>query len=223
MLVNSNFQSDSPFDAPNWRAAETQIIKGSLFVGSQSQVMQDWEQPLMRRLAQFATLQGGRVLEVGFGLGISAAEIMNCGCEEYVVIEAHPEIAARARTWGAQQRIPVRIFEGFWQNVIHEVGRFDGVLFDVYAVNDISGDNNYRRFLPLAHQVLRPNGGVTYFSGETRKFDSDHIEFLLSHFGEVNFAIVDGLYPPPECRYWKHDHMVVPYVKRPLVGLANSN
>ena len=90
----------------------------------------------MRRLAEYATRNRGRVLEIGFGLGISASEIMSLGCDEYVVIEAHPEVAERARQWGRAQATPVSVVEDFWQNSLDRVGRFDGILFDTYPVNN---------------------------------------------------------------------------------------
>ena len=182
--------------------------------------MQSWERPLMRRLAKYATRNRGRVLEVGFGMGISASEIMNIGCDEYVVIEPHPEIAAGARDWGRAQTIPVLVVEDFWQNAFDKLGRFDGVLFDVYAVSEVADANNFRRFLPLAHHCLESGGGVTYFSGQTREFESEHMAFLLHNFNDVTLSVVDGLMPPKGCRYWESDHMVVPYLREPRGQMA---
>ena len=169
----------------------------------------------MRRLAEYATRNRGRVLEIGFGLGISASEIMSLGCDEYVVIEAHPEVAERARQWGRAQATPVSVVEDFWQNALDRVGRFDGILFDTYPVNNSPSSNNYFGFLPEAHRLLRPGGGVTYFSGDTRKIPAEHIALVFEHFNEVEFSVVENLRPPKTCRYWRHDHMVAPYLRSP--------
>lgn len=202
------------FDAPLWRTQLLELSDDGLSAG-RLQVMQYWERPLMRRLAEYATRNRGRVLEVGFGLGISANEIVALGCDEYVLIEAHPEVAQRARQWGAQQRIPVNVIEDFWQNQLDGIGLFDGILFDTYPVNDIPGSNNYFRFLPQAHRLLKAGGGITYFSGDTREIRPEHLELVFAHFNEVEFSVVEDLAPPSDCRYWHHDHMLAPYVRSP--------
>lgn len=207
--------TDQPhFDSPDWRATPLTYEADGLLAGG-LQVMQYWEQPLMKRLAEYATRNRGRVLEIGFGLGISSQEIMKCGCDEYVVVEAHPEVAKQARAWGERQRVPVTVIEDFWQNVVHDLGHFNGILFDTYPINDDPRSNNYHRFLPVAHYLLAPAGGITYYTEDTREFRAEHMALLLQHFDLIEFSVVNNLTPPPTCRYWKHDHMVVPYVRSP--------
>jgi guanidinoacetate N-methyltransferase len=202
------------FDAPRWKSQRVSFTADGLEVGT-SQVMQYWERPLMRQLALYATRRGGRVLEIGFGLGISADCIMEFGCEDYCVVEAHPVIAEHARNWGRRQSVPVTVVEDFWQNVIDELGRFDGVLFDPYSIDSNPNGNNYRAFLPLAHKALRPDGLLSYFSEQTRAFSPEHLALILEHFNYVEFTVVEDLRVPTACRYWKHDHMVIPCVSRP--------
>lgn len=181
------------------------------------QVMQYWERPLMRQLASYATRRKGRVLEVGFGLGISADYIAEFGCEDYCVIEAHPLIAEKARAWAATQPIAVQVVEDFWQNVVGRLGVFDGILFDTYPVDADAASNNYKSFLPCAQSFLADEGVLTYYSEETREFRSDHLQRILEHFDTVEFTVVEHLRVPLNCRYWKHDHMVLPCLSRPRV------
>lgn len=205
------------FDAPRWKNQRLSFTALGLDVGT-DQVMQYWEGPLMRQLARYATRRGGHVLEIGFGLGVSADHIIGFGCDAYCVVEPHPAIAERARDWGRRQAVPVTVVEDFWQNVIEELGRFDGVLFDTYPVDSDAAANSYRSFLPVAHKVLGPDGALTYFSEETRAFSAAHLALILEHFNCVEFAVVEDLQVPADCRYWKHDHMVAPCLSRPRAG-----
>jgi guanidinoacetate N-methyltransferase len=173
--------------------------------------MQRWQQPLMRRLAQEATQgRSGDILEVGFGMGISAQELADIGCRSYTVIEAHPEIAETARQWGLQQQMPVYVIEGFWQRVIPELEKsFDGIVFDTFPLADEECGRNHFAFIPHAPRLLRENGALALYSDETIDFRQEHLRLLLSNFSDVRLVRVDGLAPPPG-EHWAHDTMVVP-------------
>ena len=58
-------------------------------------VMEDWEHEYMRKLASIATSKGGRILEVGYGLGLSAHAIQQANITSHVVIEMHPDVIAK--------------------------------------------------------------------------------------------------------------------------------
>ena len=55
-------------------------------------VMMDWEDPIMAAHAQYVAENGGNVLEIGFGLGISANYIQSYRPKSHTIIEIHPEI-----------------------------------------------------------------------------------------------------------------------------------
>merc|ERR1719350_12085 len=69
--------------------------RGELLLIDGHPVMSSWEQPYMAKLAQVATQKGGRVLEVGFGLGLSATAIQSYNIEEHVIIEANAGVCKR--------------------------------------------------------------------------------------------------------------------------------
>ena len=88
-----------PSSNRDWASLKVELTDVELLIGGW-QVMQRWEEPLMRVLATEVTRNGGDILEVGFGVGISATAIMESGCASYTVIEAHPVVAQAARDWG---------------------------------------------------------------------------------------------------------------------------
>lgn len=175
------------------------------------QVMQAWEQPIMQVLAHQATKRQGDILEIGFGMGISATAILERGCNSYTVIEAHPVIVEKAHKWAEQYNTPITIINGFWQNVIPNLtSRFDGIVFDTYPLKEEERSRNHFDFIPIAPSLLRVKGVLTYYSDENLNFRSDHLKLLLSYFDEVKLIKVSGLKPPPDCEYWQSDTMIVP-------------
>ena len=98
------------------------------------QVMMKWEKPYME--ASIDLLQPkGDVLEIGFGLGYSATQIMKYNPKSYTIIECNPIIIQNIKKWRKQYSdIPIHIVEGTWQTKIHSLGIFDEIYFDDYPL-----------------------------------------------------------------------------------------
>jgi guanidinoacetate N-methyltransferase len=208
-LVSDMDERTYPQGKKHWRSLGATITDERLDIG-EFQVMQRWEEPLMRAMAQEAMRNGGDILEVGFRMGISAGMVMEMQPRSYTVIEAHPDIAARARKWGASQSSPVTVHEGFYQDVTREASaRFDAILFDPYPVTKSEWWDFHLTFMPTAKQLLRPGGTFVYFIMQTSRFSDLHSDALLSAFDDVHLFRVNGLEPPPDCEYWSDDHMVL--------------
>jgi spermidine synthase len=196
-----------------WADMPASFNKDELDIGGW-QVMQSWELPLMRVLAEAVTDSQGDVLEVGFGMGICADVIAERGCRSYAVIEAHPTVAASAREWGDRQSFPVTVHEGLWQEVVPDLTeKYDGIVFDTFPLAPEERGRNHFAFIPIAPGLLNPGGVLTLYSDETADFRAEHLSLLLTAFPEVRLTKVENLQPPEDCEYWKHSSMVIPVAR----------
>jgi protein arginine N-methyltransferase 2 len=125
------------------------------------EVMMDWELPIMEEVAKYITNEGSAtsILEIGFGMGISAKCIQQYKPSSHIIIEAHPEIIIKAKEF-AQQNEGVTIIEGDWYDVVREgiLGTYDGIFYDVcYDLNC----GKFREFYP---NLIKKGGRVTWWN-----------------------------------------------------------
>ena len=66
-------------------------------------------------------VQGGDVLNVGFGLGIIDDAIQRRGPRSHTIVEAHPDVYAHIKALGWDARPGVRVVFGRWQDVVEQV------------------------------------------------------------------------------------------------------
>ena len=57
--------------------------------GIENQVMMNWEDEIMSASAAYVTENGGDILEIGFGMGISAGYIQSHSISSHTIIENH--------------------------------------------------------------------------------------------------------------------------------------
>ena len=77
-------------------------------------VMHIGETTLMQKLAEIATKNGGDILEIGFGMHLSADGVQsNPNVTSHTIIEVHPEIYERALIW-AKDKPNTKIIFGDW-------------------------------------------------------------------------------------------------------------
>jgi hypothetical protein len=208
--------SERPEIRGNWRTSEA-AYSGSELVISGQQVMQDWERPLMQAMAQVVTESGGDILEVGFGMGISASFIQDCGVKSHTIIECNEGVIRQFEKWKA--RYPgrdIRLVQGRWQDVASGLGPFDGVLFDTYPLDEdefldavVNSITFAESFFPAAAALLRKGGIFTYYTNEIDSFSRRHQRLVFQHFGSLTLSVLRSLMPPTDCNYWWADSMVV--------------
>lgn len=186
-------------------------------------VMERWEEPYMKRLAEIATSKatsldagGGAVIEIGFGLGISAGLIQKQAPEHHIIIEMNHTIAEAAREFARRQSNRVTILEGTWQEIVPllKSQNTQGILFDTYPLSEEEVDVIFYPFLEHAYRLLAPGGVLTYFSDEATWFSDEHLAALH----QVGFARISGelvpVTPPPDCLYWRQSTILAPIVEK---------
>ena len=94
-------------------------------------VMGDWEDPIMKAHAEITCRNGGHILEVGFGMGISANYIQEQDIKSHTIIELNDEVYKKAVEW-AKDKPNTKIVSGDWKTVeLNE--KFDAIFFDAYV------------------------------------------------------------------------------------------
>jgi SAM-dependent methyltransferase len=209
--------STRPRIAETWERSSATETPQDLIIEGQ-QVMQRWEAPLMRAMAAAVTAARGHVLEVGFGMGISATMIQEMGTAAHTIVECHDEMfaaAERFRTrWTGRD---IRLLKGRWQDALADASEeYDAIFFDTYPTSEseflatvIESTTFAEHFFETAARLLRPGGVFTYYSNEIDSLGRTHQRLLLDRFSSVTLSITRGLSPPPDCHYWWSDSMAV--------------
>jgi spermidine synthase len=111
-------------------------IKETMYTGDA--VMHIGENELMKELANLVTKNGGDILEIGFGMHLSADEIqLNPNVKSHTIIEVHPEIYKKAIEW-SKDKPNTKIILGDWIDVIPTLNtKYDGILHDTHKDNNI--------------------------------------------------------------------------------------
>jgi guanidinoacetate N-methyltransferase len=181
-------------------------------------VMEDWETPYMEALAKIATSNGGVILELGFGMAISATFIQQANIKKHIIVEANHEVAAKARDFARHATHPVEVLEGLWEEVVDQVpdGSVDGILFDTYPLSELEIHKNHFGFFRTAFKQLKPGGIFTYYSDEIDRYHPVHLQRLIdAGFEKENIrGNVVPMNPPPDCQYWKAKTMLAPVVTK---------
>ncbi len=185
-------------DAAAWSKAAVEQTDRRLTMDGY-QVMDAWETPIMhgmvdRCMAAYTGDGPPKVLELGWGMGISGRRFLEHGVD-YTVVEAHAQIAEDARQYLGDQG---HVVESLWQDAEFAREYFDIVFFDVYyTTHDPDRDpllDAVRFFLP----VMRDRGVFTYFLAND---PVQVLDLLNLGFGKVVCDLIKGFEVPPDCTY----------------------
>ena len=132
-------------------------------------VMMDWEDSLMSASAAFVTEGGGDILEIGFGMGISAGYMHSHSINSHTIVENHPDIIPKAVKW-ANNKSNVTIISQSWYNVKDSLGTFDGVFYDTFE------DENYKDFSSSLSTWTKSGTKVTFWNDDNAESNNHQIQ-----------------------------------------------
>ena len=154
-------------------AFESDKIYHSSLISDETEVMMDWEDSLMSASAAFVTKNGGDILEIGFGMGISAGYIQSHSINSHTIIENHPQIIQKAQAW-ASNKTNVNIVTGSWYSLFetrlrstdgrvwnNNFGTYDGLFYDTY------GDDDLVQFSSSLAHMVKEGGVATWWNSTT--------------------------------------------------------
>lgn len=222
-----------------WAISEAVVNSDRLDINNYP-VMQRWETPFMMELAKVACENRGRVLEVGFGMGISARAIQQLQVQEHIILEANKSVFDKLQTFISSCNHPI-VAHGpaFWQDSIDLIQdeSLDGILYDAYPVVWDEQHTHQFDFIAKAYKKMLPGGILTYcnltsFGVLRGRYDTWETLFNETQLPQlikcgipstcINFKIV-SVSPPPDCEYYNYDTAIVPICRKPFSALSDTS
>lgn len=146
-------------------------------------VMMEWERPIMEAQAKTVTSRGGRVLNIGHGMGIIDSYINQAdNITEHWIIEPHPDVQLEMmkRGWMSKAKC---IFKT-WQEALPHLPKFDGIYIDTW-------DEILVPFYKEVKNILKPDGVFTVFNNPRSDAKGLHMDedeyFALMEWADIRF------------------------------------
>ena len=175
------------------------IMKDSWLPETETEIMMSWEDSLMKRHAEVACSNGGDILEIGFGMGISANYIQGLNPTSHTIVENHPQILERLEEW-ATDKPNVKIVNGSWYNKQEELGTYDGIFYDAF------GDRDWKKFKDVLPNITKEGTIFTFWNNcadSANNHDLDEEYDVIYEEIEVD---------PPQNSYFNHKKYYLPKV-----------
>lgn len=225
-----DLKSEADFDKRDWTGIGEELDSERLDIDGHP-VMQAWESPYMGELARIATRKGGRVLEVGFGMAISATAIQQYDHTEHIIMEANGDVFKRLEAFKGTYPKVTPMGPALWQDSVNKMedGSLDGILYDTYPLNAEEQHTHQFDFLKQARRLLKPGGILTYcnltslgvlkneFESWEELFEKTQLPLLLEAgytLDEIKDIEIFPVTPTADCEYYQHTTAMAPVIIR---------
>ena len=157
-----------------------------------SEVMMSWEAPIMEKSAEYICQSKVDILEIGFGMGICADYIQAQGVNSHTIVEIHPQIIERLKTW-ASGKSNVTIIEGDWY-AVNGLSNYDGIFLDTF------GDDNLLNFKSFALAKIKSGGKITYWNNNESEHNPHAFDSVS--YEQVSITPASNSYTSMENNYY---------------------
>ena len=145
-------------------------------------VMHNWEDLMMKKHAEVVCQNGGDILEIGFGMGISADYIQSHNIKSHTIIENDKKVYEKLLEW-SKDKPNVKTIFGDWITNLPEQ-KFDGIFRDTW------GEYLGKKVFPLKIlKVCKVGTIVTFFNNTNDKKTMYGETFFKDK--DINFYKVD--------------------------------
>ena len=155
-------------------------------------IMMDWEHPAMSASAAYITKNGGDILEIGFGMGISAGYIQSHSISSHTIIEPHPQMVEKAVEW-SNGKSNVTIISQSWADVTGSLGTYDGIFYDT------SYDDKHNLFSSSLSELIKTGTKLSVFNS----YSSETNIFNL----EMSYRQINVSTPNSASQYFNNDNV----------------
>lgn len=184
----------------NFKDKKLIVDKDSIKTNKGETVMHKWEDDLMKKSADFVCANGGHILEIGYGMGISANYIQQNKIESHTICEIHPQIQTRLKKWAWDKEEIIILGDWYeslmnWQDDVDQTKTFDGILYDAHR------DPNHKMFKRLVELVANKGCRITWWNNSPREWNEMKLPNVEFEQIKVN---------PPKNNYFNHQVYFMP-------------
>jgi len=192
-LIKSKVTPDLKESWPNKKAEFIKLSsKEEILKINDLKIRSSLEKPYLKKLSKIATTHGGKILNIGFRMGMTAAFIeerrKTRQLSEHHIIEVNRDLFKNAKAWREKSPYKKKIFlhKGYWDDVLSTLSKkkiiFDGILYNGYPLQI---DEIYRDSVNFIHAInslklIKKNGIVTFYLKSNSELGEGFKKYLHS-------------------------------------------